>query len=67
VCFLDVHILLGHENFVALVVCGVVLSSPLANKVRSSSMLRGQKDCGMTSKAPLTLVIGLEPHASPSV
>jgi hypothetical protein len=29
--------------------------------VRSSSMLRGRKDCGMTTRAPLALVIGLGP------
>jgi len=42
-------------------------SSPLANKVRSSSMLRGRKDYGMIAWAPLALVIGFEPDASPSV
>jgi len=57
----------GTREFDALIACGVVVSSPLANKVRSSSMLRGRKDCGMTTRAPLALVIGLEPDASPSV
>jgi hypothetical protein len=27
--------------------CGVVVSSPLANKVHFSFVLKGQKDCGM--------------------
>jgi len=30
-------------------------------------MLRGQKHYGMTTRAPLALVIKLEPDASPSV
>ncbi len=54
-------------GFDALIACGVVVSSHLANKVRFSSMLRRRKDCGMTTRAPLALVIGLEPDASPSV
>ncbi len=66
-CFANVHVILGHMNFNALIACGVVVSSPFANKVRSSSMLRGRKDCGMTARAPLALVIGLEPDVSPSV
>ncbi len=57
----------GTQEFDALTACGVVFSSPLANKVRFSSMLRGRKDCGMIAQAPLALVIGLEPDASPSV
>jgi len=40
---------------------------PIRNKMCSSSMLRGQKDCGMIPWAPLALIIGLEPDASPSV
>jgi hypothetical protein len=55
------------QEFDALATYGVVVSSPLANKVRSSSVLRGRKDCGMTTWTPLALVIGLEPDASPSV
>jgi hypothetical protein len=65
-CFPDVHVPLGQE-FDALVACGVVVFCPLANKVRSSSVLRGRKDCGMTVQAPLALVIGLEPDVSPLV
>jgi len=57
----------GTREFDALIACGVVLSSPLANKVRSSSMLKGWKDYGMIAQAPLALVIRLEPYASPSV
>ncbi len=30
-------------------------------------MLRGRKDCGMITRAPLALVVGLEPNASPLV
>jgi hypothetical protein len=37
---------------------------PFVNKVRFSSMLKGQKDCGMTVRAPLALVIGFEPDVS---
>jgi hypothetical protein len=57
----------GTQEFDALTACGVVVSSPFANKMCSSSMLRGWKDCGMTTRVPLALVIGLEPNASPSV
>jgi len=57
----------GTREFDALTACGVVVSSPLANKVHSSSMLRGRKDCGMTARAPLAMIIGLEPNASPWV
>jgi len=57
----------GTQKFDALVAYGVVVSSPLTNKVHFSSMLRGQKGCGMTVRAPLALVIGHEPNASPSV
>jgi hypothetical protein len=39
-CFPYVHVLLGRE-FDALIAYGVVVSSPLTNKVRSSSVLRG--------------------------
>jgi hypothetical protein len=39
----------------------------LANKVRSSSVLRGWKDCGITIRTPLALVIGLELDVSPLV
>ncbi len=56
---------LGTGEFDTLAACGVVVSSPLTNKVRSSPMLKGQKDCGMTTRAPLTLVIGLELDVSP--
>jgi hypothetical protein len=58
---------LGTRELDALAACGVVISSPLTNKVRSSFVLRRQKDCGMTAQAPLALVIGLEPNASPSI
>jgi hypothetical protein len=54
-------------EFDSLVACGVVVSSPLANKVRSSSVLKGRKDYGMTVRALLAVVIGLEPDASSSV
>jgi len=57
----------GTQEFNALTACGVVLSSPLANKVRSSSVLRGRKYYGMTAQAPLALVIGLEPDVNPLV
>jgi hypothetical protein len=57
----------GTREFDALVACGVVVSCPLTNKVCSSSVLRGQKDYGMTAQASLTLVIGLETYANPSV
>jgi hypothetical protein len=46
---------------------GVVVSSPLANKVHFFSMLRRQKDCVMTVRAHVTLVVGFEPYASPSI
>jgi hypothetical protein len=55
------------REFDALIDYGVIVSSPLANKVFSSSMLRGRKDCGMIAQAPLALVIGLEPNASPLI
>jgi len=58
---------LGTRKFNALTACGVVVSSPLANKVHYSSVLKGRKDCGMIVWAPLALVIGLELDASPSV
>jgi hypothetical protein len=35
--------------------------------VRSFSVLRGRKDYGMIVRTLLTLVIGFEPNASPSV
>jgi hypothetical protein len=57
----------GIREFDALAASGVVVSSPLANKVRSSSMLRGWKYYGMIARAPLALVIGLGPYASPSI
>jgi hypothetical protein len=44
--------------------CGVIISSPLTNKVHFSSVLKGWKDCGMTAWAPQALVIGLEPDVS---
>ncbi len=55
------------RKFDALAACGVLVSSPLANKMRYSSVLRGRKDYGMIVQAPLVVVIGLEPSASPSV
>jgi hypothetical protein len=57
----------GTQEFDALTACGVIVSSPLANKVRSSSILKGWKDYGMIARGPLTLVIGLELHASLSI
>jgi hypothetical protein len=54
-------------EFDALIACGGVVSSPLANKVCSFSVLRGRKYCGMTTQALLALVIGLELDASPSI
>ncbi len=54
-------------EFDALKTCGVIVSSPLANKVCSSSMWKGRKNCGMTVQAPLALVIKLEHDVSPSV
>jgi hypothetical protein len=54
-------------KFDALATCGVVVSFPLTNKVRSSSVLRGQKDYGMTARGPLVLVIGLELNVNPWV
>jgi hypothetical protein len=58
---------LGTREFDALATYGVVLSSPFANKVRYSFMLKGRKDCGMIVRAPLALVIGFEIDASPSI
>jgi hypothetical protein len=55
------------REFDALASCGVVISSPLANKVFFSFVLRGWKDYGMTTWTPLALVIGLEPDANPLV
>jgi len=55
------------QEFDALAAYGVVICSPLTNKVRSSSVLKRRKDCGMTVRAPLALVIRLEPDASPSI
>jgi hypothetical protein len=55
------------REFDALATCGVIVSSPFANKVRSSFVLKGQKDYGMISRAPLALVVGLELDASPSI
>jgi len=57
----------GTREFDALTACGVVVSSPLINKVCSSSVLKGWKDCGMIARTPLALVIRLEPNASPSI
>ncbi len=57
----------GTRKFDALAACGVVVSSPLPNKVCSSFVLKGQKDNGMTIQAPLALVIGLELDTNPSV
>jgi hypothetical protein len=58
---------LGTRKLDSLAACGVVVSSPFANKVRSSSVLRGRKDYGMIVGAPQALVIGLEADASPLV
>jgi hypothetical protein len=58
---------LGTQKFDALTTSGVVVSSPLANNVCSSFVLRGRKNYGMTIWAHLALVIGLEPDASPSI
>jgi hypothetical protein len=55
------------REFDALTTCGVIVSSPLVNKVRSSSMLTGQKTCDMIARTSLALVIGLELDASPSI
>jgi hypothetical protein len=56
------------QKFDALASCGVIVSSPFTNKVRSSSMLRGRKDCGMIARVPpLAMVIGLELDAIPLV
>jgi hypothetical protein len=57
----------GTREFDGLTTCGVVVSSPFTNKVRSSSVLKGRKDYGMTSQTLLALVIGLELDASPSI
>ncbi len=58
---------LGTQEFDALIACGIVVSSPFANKVRFFSMLKRRKDYGMIIRAPLTLIIGLEPDANPLV
>jgi hypothetical protein len=58
---------LGIQEFDALATCGVVVFSPLVNKVRSSFVLKGQKYCGMITRAPLALVIGLESNVNPLV
>jgi hypothetical protein len=55
------------QEFDALTTCGVLVSSPLSNKVCSSPMLRGRKDYGMAARAALALVIGLEPNVNPLV
>jgi hypothetical protein len=55
------------REFDTLTASGIVVSSPLVNKVGSSFVLRGRKDYGMTTRTPLALVIGLEPNASPLV
>jgi hypothetical protein len=55
------------QEFDALAACGVIISSPLTNKVHSSSMLKGWKDCGIIARVPLALVIGLKPDASPLI
>jgi hypothetical protein len=52
------------QEFDALVACGVVVSSPLTNKVQYSFVLRGRKDYGMIARTLLTLVIGLEPNVT---
>jgi hypothetical protein len=58
---------LGTQEFDALATCGVVVSSPFANKVCFSSVLKWRKDYGITALALLAQVIRLEPDASPSV
>jgi len=57
----------GTWEFDALAACGVIVSSLFANKVCSFFVLRGWKDCGMTARVPLALVIGLELDVNPSV
>jgi hypothetical protein len=57
----------GTQEFDALIACGVVVSSPLANKVHSSFVLKGRKDCGMIVRAPVALVKGLELDVNPSI
>jgi hypothetical protein len=57
----------GTWEFDTLATCGVIVSSPLANKVCSLFVLKGWKNCGMTTRVFLTLVIGFEPDVSPSV
>jgi hypothetical protein len=57
----------GTQKFDALATCGVVISSPLTNKVHSSSMLKGRKNYGMIAQTPLALVIALKLDASPLV
>jgi hypothetical protein len=59
--------ILGTREFDALIACGVVVSSPLANNVHSFSVLRGRKDYGMTARASLALVIRFEPDARPLI
>jgi hypothetical protein len=54
----------GTWEFDALTACGVVVSSPLANKV-CSSVLKGQKNCDMIARTPIAMVIGLELNANP--
>jgi len=55
---------LGTQEFDALATCGIIVSSPFANKVCFSFVLKGRRDYGMTIQAPLALIIGLEPNAS---
>jgi len=55
-------------KFDALATYGVVVSSPFANKVRFSFVLKGQKNYDMIARAPLALVIiGLELDVNPLV
>jgi hypothetical protein len=56
----------GTREFDALAVC-VVVSSHFANKVCSSSVLRGWKHYGMITQALLALVIRLELDANPLI
>ncbi len=57
----------GTREFATRTTCGVIVSSPLANKVHSFFVLRGRKDYGMTPQTPLALVLGLEPDSSPLI
>jgi len=55
------------REFDALATCDVIVFSPFVNKVCSFFVLKGQKDYGMTTRAPLALVIRLELDVSPLI